>query len=60
MKQLPDDKTLLKLLELAQEAEQTVKELCDLTAAIDEKWRIRLESKKTVTVQTASQHELEN
>jgi hypothetical protein len=43
MKQLPDEKTLLELLFLAQEAEQKAKELCDLTAEIDEKWRIRLE-----------------
>jgi len=43
MKQLPDEKTLLELLFLAQEAEQKAKELCDLTAEIDEKWRVRLE-----------------
>lgn len=42
MKQLPDEKTLLELLSLAQNAEQKAKELCDLTAEVDEKWRIRL------------------
>ncbi len=42
MKQLPDEKTLLELLFLAQDAEQKAKELCDLTAEVDEKWRIRL------------------
>jgi hypothetical protein len=43
MKQLPDEKTLLELLERARVAEQKAKELCDLTAEIDEQWRIRLE-----------------
>lgn len=43
MKQLPDEKTLLELLQLAKDAELHAKELCDLTAEIDEKWRIRLE-----------------
>lgn len=45
MKQLPDEKTLLELLEMAADAEQKAKALCDLTAEIDEKWRVRLESK---------------
>lgn len=44
MKQLPNKKILLELRSLAQEAERTAKELCDLTAEVDEKWRIRLES----------------
>lgn len=43
IKQLPDEKILLELLSLAQEAEQKTKELCDLTA-VDEKWYIRLKS----------------
>ncbi|MCC0178457.1 hypothetical protein I4641_15885 [Waterburya agarophytonicola K14] len=50
MKQLPDEKTLLSLLELAQDAEQKAKSLCDLTAEIDEKWRVRLESEHQVAM----------
>ena len=44
MKQLPDEKILLELLSLAQETEQKAKELCDLTAEVDEKWRDCLKS----------------
>lgn len=51
MKQLPNENTLLSLLKLAQDAEQKAKYLCDLTTEIDEKWRIRLESKDKVTMQ---------
>ena len=51
MKQLPDEKTLLELLELATDAEQKAKALCDLTAEIDEKWRVRLESKPSLAAQ---------
>jgi hypothetical protein len=46
MKQLPDEKTLLKLLELARDAEKKAQALCDLTTEIDEKWRFRFESKR--------------
>ena len=49
--QLPDEKTLLKLLELARDAEKKAQALCDLTTEIDEKWRVRLESKRKVTNQ---------
>jgi hypothetical protein len=48
MKELPDEKTWLELLEIAMVAEQKAKELCDLTAEIDEKWRIRLEPSRRV------------
>jgi hypothetical protein len=48
MKQLPDENTLQFLLELAQDAEQKAKTLCDLTTEIDEKWRIRLESRRKI------------
>jgi hypothetical protein len=51
MKQLPDENTLLSLLELARDAEQKAKALCDLTAEIDEKWRVRLESKHKIASQ---------
>ncbi|MDJ0688361.1 MAG: hypothetical protein QNJ41_07615 [Xenococcaceae cyanobacterium MO_188.B32] len=52
MKQLPDEKTMLELLKLASDAEQKSKALCDLTAKIDEKWRIRLESRQEVFKQS--------
>jgi hypothetical protein len=51
MKQLPDENTLRSLLELARDAEQKAKAFCDLTAEIDEKWRVRLESKRKVAMQ---------
>jgi hypothetical protein len=51
MKQLPDKNTLLSLLELTRDAEQKAKALCDLTAEIDEKWRVRLESKRKLASQ---------
>ena len=51
MKKLPDEKTLLSLLELAQDAEQKAKALCDLTTEVDEKWRVRLESKRKAAIQ---------
>ena len=54
MKKLPDEKTLLSLLELAQDAEQKAKALCDLTAEVDEKWRVRLESKRKVTMRKSN------
>jgi hypothetical protein len=45
LKKLPDNKTLLELLDLAKSAEDKAKSLLDLTTEVDEKWRIRL--KKT-------------
>jgi hypothetical protein len=48
MKQLPDEQTMLELLKLANDSEQKLKALCDSTAELDEKWRIRLESRKAV------------
>lgn len=46
MKQLPDEHTMLELLEMAREAERKAKELCDLAKEIDEKWRIKLENRR--------------
>ncbi len=48
MKQLPDEQTMLELLKLARDAEQKLQALCDSTAKIDEKWRVRIESKQEV------------
>lgn len=54
MKKLPDESTLQSLLELALSAEQKAKGLCDLTAEIDEKWRVRLESKRKIAMQKSN------
>lgn len=42
MKELPDEKTLDELIELAKDFEQKAKNLYELATEIDEKWRIRL------------------
>jgi hypothetical protein len=39
---------MLELLKLANNAEEKLKALCDSTAEVDEKWHIRLESRKAV------------
>ncbi len=54
MKELPDEKTLYELIELAKDFEQKAKDLYDLATEIDEKWRIRLESRRKVAIQQAS------
>ena len=46
MKQLQNEKKMLEFLQLATDAEQKAKALCDLTAEVDEKWRIRLEARE--------------
>ncbi|GFE68619.1 hypothetical protein [Chroococcus sp. FPU101] len=46
MKQLPDDKILIELLEMAREAEEEAKSLCNLATEIDEKWCIHLKDKR--------------
>lgn len=50
MRELPDAKKLDKLLELAEDFEQKAKNLYDLATEIDEKWRIRLESKRKIAI----------
>ncbi len=57
MKQLPDEKTLLSLLELTKDAEQKAKALCDLATEVDEKWRIRLESKQQIIREQSDNYE---
>ncbi|MGL5075309.1 MAG: hypothetical protein ACRDBG_05640 [Waterburya sp.] len=54
MKQLPDEKTLLELLELAQDFEQQTISLYELATEIDEKWRVRLESKRRVAIENSN------
>lgn len=51
MKELPDEKTLDKLIELAKSAEQKAKGLCDLATEVDEKWRTKLERRRQATIQ---------
>ena len=47
MKQLPDEKTLLELLQLAKDAEQKASEMSDMGEAFAQKWQHRLATKKT-------------
>ena len=51
MKQLPDEKTLDELLDLAKDLEQQALSLCEKATEIDDKWRFRLESKRKVAIQ---------
>lgn len=45
MKQLPDEKELLELLEMARIAEQKARETSELATKIAYKWQRRLETK---------------
>lgn len=51
MKKLPDEKTLDELLYLAKDFEQQALSLYERATEIDEKWRVRLESKRKVAIQ---------
>jgi hypothetical protein len=51
MKQLSDENKLAELLELTKDFEQKAKELCDLATEVDEKWRIRLETRRKAAIQ---------
>lgn len=55
MKELPDEKTLHELIELAKDFEQKAKDLYTLAIQVDEKWRIRLESRSKVVIQQSSE-----
>lgn len=46
MKQLPEDKELLELLEMARIAEQKARETSELATAIAMKWKRRLENRR--------------
>ena len=50
MKELPDETTLLELLELAKVAEEKAKTLYDLATEIDEKWRMKLEKRRPESI----------
>ncbi|MCL1470459.1 hypothetical protein [Argonema antarcticum] len=49
MKQLPDEKTLLELLEVAKEAEQKMREAGERIEAFSQKWEGRLKDRQAVT-----------
>jgi rubrerythrin len=51
MKKLPDQKTLDELLDLAENFERQAHSLYEQATEIDEKWRVRLESKRKVAIQ---------
>jgi len=57
MKELPDERTLDRLIELAKDFERKAKDLYDLSTDIDDKWRIRLESKRKIAIQQVSKSE---
>lgn len=46
-----DEKELLEILELAKEAEQKAREMCESITAHAEKWRLRAEAKKAAAAQ---------
>jgi hypothetical protein len=60
MKELPDERTLDRLIELAKDFEQKTKDLYDLSTEIDDKWRIRLESKRRTAIQQVGKTEEKN
>jgi len=49
--QKPDEKELLEILELAKEAEQKAREMCELITANTKKWRLRAEAKRDAAAQ---------
>jgi uncharacterized tellurite resistance protein B-like protein len=51
MKELPSDKQLDELLSLAKDFEQQTISLYELATKIDEKWRVRLESRRNVAIE---------
>ncbi|GEM_PF-1135565 len=51
MKELPNDETLDKLLELAKNFEQKAKAVYDLATEIDEKLRIRQELRRQAAIE---------
>ena len=49
--ELPSEKTLDKLIELAESAEQKAGNLCESATKIDEKWRIKLDKRRKLAIQ---------
>ncbi len=56
MKQLPDEKTLLEILELARDFEQSTREMCEMSTAIAHKYQKRAaELRQAATDQPVTQ-----
>ncbi|WP_013324590.1 hypothetical protein [Gloeothece verrucosa] len=55
IKQLPDDETLDKLIELAKDFERSARDLYDLATAIDEKLRITQEKRRQKIIEESKQ-----
>ena len=51
MKELPNEKKLDELLSLAKDFEQQAISLYELATEIDEKWRVRFESKRKAAIE---------
>jgi hypothetical protein len=45
-----DEKELLKILELAREAEQKAREMCEIITTNFKKWRLKADAKKAEVV----------
>jgi hypothetical protein len=56
MRELPDEKKLNELVELAEDFEQKAKELYEVATEIDEKWRIRLKSRRKLVISQTDNH----
>ncbi len=54
MRELPDEKTLENLIKLAKDFEHKAKDLYESATDIDEKWRVRLESRRQVKIHKSS------
>ncbi len=54
MRELPDEKTLDALIKIAKDFEHKAKDLYESATEVDEKWRVRLESKRQVTIHKSS------
>ena len=56
IKQLPDEKTLLEILDLARDFEQSTREMCEMSTAIAHKYQQRgAESPQAATDQPATE-----
>lgn len=51
MKQLPDEKTLLEILELARDFEQSAREMCEMSTAIAHKYQKKVSESRQATAQ---------
>jgi hypothetical protein len=49
-----DEQELLEILELAREAEQKAREMCEIITANSKKWRLKAEAKKAEIVDRKS------